>query len=383
MNQLGAQRVLGIAAAAVLLLAGGTAQSAVRYAGGTNGILNPSTTDSYELGPWRISETVNTTGATASPLAIGQKITFAGGNTNPAVKTVFQQGPINRIFGPFVFVAQNTKTVTSTRPDPVILSQGGGAGSPASIAFCPPIDDPNPMNGNLSCITTGMAGPGTYNVVLNIAKTGNNNGFGGVYNLVRNVNAGVWFALSPFVPLMNTTQTQVVSFQDNDNFNPWPGGQDNFAVNSDMGSKGFRYRALLTDKTGTEDPLSTIHGGIGTLLNPNSPTAPIPDPPVTDMEWGFRLTTGVVSGSDMAPDPTSFITTGKDTVTPSGNVRNLVLVGGGIATSFGSGSVSLFNRNMVMKFSVFNVPEPGTLSALATGVIGLAGLARMRRRRSN
>ena len=381
MNQLGVRRILCIAAVALLSTAG-VAQSAVRYAAGNNGVLNPSTTDSYELGPWRISENVNTTGAaTASPLAIGQQITFAGGNTDPAVRTRFQLGPINRIFGPFVFVAQNTKTVTTTRPDPVVLQQGGGAGSPASIAFCPPINDPNPLNGNLSCSTTGMAGPGTYNVALNIAKTGNNNGFGGVYNLVRNANAGVWFALSPFVPLMNTTQTQIVSYQDNDNFNPWPGGQDNFAVNTDMNLKGFRYRALLTNITGTADPLSTIHGGIGTLLNEASPTSPIADPPTTDYEWGFRLTTGVVSGSDMAPNPTSFITTGQDTVTPSGNIRNLVLVGGGIATSFGSGSVSLFNRNTVMKFSLVNVPEPGTVGALATGVLGLAGLAGMRRRR--
>jgi len=323
---------------------------------------------------------VNTTGATASSLAVGQKITFAGGLTDPAVRVRFQTGPINRIFGAFNFVAQNTKTVTSTRPDPVILSQGGGAGSPASIAFCPPINDPNPMNGNLSCSTTGMAGPGTYNIALNMAKTGNNNGFGGVYNLVRNVNAGVWFALSPFVPLMNTTQTQIVSFQDNDNFRPWPAGQDNFHVSTGTGEKGFRYKALLTNKTGTEDPLSTIHGAIGTLLNENSPTSPIASPPITNMEWGFRLTTGVLSGSDMAPDATSFITTGKDTVTASGNIRNLVLVGGGIATSKGSGVTSLFNRNMVMKFSMVNVPEPGTLGALAAGVIGLAGLARMRRR---
>jgi hypothetical protein len=379
MNQIGIHRVLGIAAAAVLLFAGGTAQSAVRYAGGSNGIINPSTTDSYELGPWRISEMVNTTGSnTASPLAVGQQITFAGGNTDPAVKTVFQTGPINRIFGPFVFVAQNTKTVTSTRPSPVVLSQGGGAGSPASIAFCPPIGDLNPLNGNLSCNLTGSAGAATYNIALKIAKTGNNNGFGGVYNLVRNVNAGVWFALSPFVPLMNTSLTQVVSFKDNDNTNTWPGGQDNFAINTAMGSKGPRYRALLTDVTGTADPLSTIHGGIGTLLNPGSPTAPIVSPPVTDLEWGFRLTTGVVSGSDMAPNATSFITTGKDTVTPSGNVRNLVLIGGGMATSQGSGTLALFNRNMVMKFSV--VPEPGTLVALAVGVVGLAGLGRTRRR---
>lgn len=379
MNQSMIHRGLSIAVAAVLLLAGGTAQSAVRYAGGDNGIINPSTTDSYELGPWKISEMVNTSGAGgAAPLAVGQQISFAGGNTDPAVKNRFQAGPIRRIFGAYVFVAQNTKTVTSTRPDPVIFSQGGGAGSPASIAFCPPIGDLNPMNGNLNCNLTSEAGAATYNIALKIAKTGNNNGFGGVYNLVRNVHAGVWFALSPFVPMMNTTLTQVVSFKNNDNTNTWPAGQDNFAVNTFMGSKGNRYRAHLTDVTGTADPLSTIHGAIATLLNPGSPTAPIASPPVTDLEWGFRMTTGVVSGSDMAPNATSFITTGKDTVTPSGNVRNLVLVGGGMATSQGSGTLALFNRNMIMKFSV--VPEPGTLVALAVGVVGLAGLGRTRRR---
>lgn len=382
MNQFRANRLLWIAAVAVLLLAGGTAQAAVRYAAGNNGVLNPSTTDSYELGPWRISENVNTTGP-SGPLAVGQQITFAGGNTDPDVLVRFQQGPINRVFGPFVFVAQNTKTVTTTRPDPVVLQQGGGAGSPASIAFCPPIGNLPPLSGNLSCATTGQAGPGTYNVALKIAKTGNNNGFGGVYNLVRNANAGVWFALSPFVPLQNTTQVQIVSFQDNDDFNPWPAGQDNFHVATGMNSKGFRYQALLTNITGPDDPNSTIHGGIATLLNENSPTSPIASPPTTDREWGFRLTTGVISGSDMAPNQTSFITTGKDTVTPSGNVRNLVLVGGGIATSFGSGSVSLFNRNMVMKFSLVNVPEPTTVSALGTGVFGLLALARTRRRGSD
>lgn len=384
MNQALVLRALGLVTAVLVLAAGGTAQSAVRYASGSNGILNPSTTDDFELGPWAIAENVNTSGTNAaSPLLVGQKITFAGGNTDPGVKTRFQEGPINRVFPGFVFVAQNTKTVTSTRPNPVILSQGGGAGSPNTIAFCPPINDPNPLNGNLNCSTTGMAGPGTYNVALNIAKTGNNNGFGGVYELMRNVNAGVFFALSPFVPLMNTTQVQIVSEVDNDDFNPWPGGLDNFAVNTGTGVKGPRFQALLTNLTGTQDPSSSIHGGIATLLNPGSPTPPISTVPIIDREWGFRLTTGVVSGSDMAPAQTSFITTGKDTVTPSGNIRNLVLIGGGIATSKASGTTALFNRNMTMSFSLVNVPEPGTLGALASGVLGLVGLSRMRRRRSD
>lgn len=345
--------------------------AALRYAGGHNGIVNPSSEDNYTLGPWRISENVTTSGSTAAPLEAGQRITLRGTG-----QTVIKKGPIFRVFGAFNIVAQQSQTVASTRPEDVVFSIGGGAASPASIAYCPPINDPNPLNGNLSCDLTSQAGPGTYAAAIRVAKTGNSNGFGGVYKLMRNADSIVWYALSPWVPLGNTTQVQVVSKADFGGIRVWTPGAENFEFFTQMRSKGPRFRALLTNAP--DPPGENIQGAIATLLNPGSPTPPLTDPPVTNKGWGFRMTTGVISGSDMLPAPTTFFTSGKDTVTPSGNVRNIVLVGGGIATNQGS-SFTIFNNVMRMRFSVTKVPEPGVIAALAAGTAGLLSMARRRR----
>jgi hypothetical protein len=114
-----------------------------------------------------------------------------------------------------------------------------------------------------------------------------------------------------------------------------------------------------------------------------SPVYKSPAPPPTrpnNRGWGFQLTTGIVSGSDNTPAPNSFIFTGSDTtsVTASGTVRNLVLIGGAISISNGGAQSLPFNRIGILDLTL--VPEPAAAGGLVAGALGLLGLAWVRRR---
>jgi hypothetical protein len=100
--------------------------------------------------------------------------------------------------------------------------------------------------------------------------------------------------------------------------------------------------------------------------------------------WGFQMTTGTVSGSDIFPQTTGtpmhffFTRAGTDmrvATSMGGLTGNIVLVGGAIATSPSSGN--LFDRTVVLNV---NLPEPATSLGLCAGLVGLIGLAGVRRR---
>jgi hypothetical protein len=112
--------------------------------------------------------------------------------------------------------------------------------------------------------------------------------------------------------------------------------------------------------------------------------------------WGFRMTTGTISGSDDFPfsnettalgtpfNPNRVFLTaaqgffftrmGEDSV--SGTVRNLVLLGGSVTVDPGSGNV--YNRIASLRMRL-QVPEPSSAAMLLAGAGVLIGLARRRR----
>ncbi|MBY0399816.1 PEP-CTERM sorting domain-containing protein, partial [Myxococcota bacterium] len=126
-------------------------------------------------------------------------------------------------------------------------------------------------------------------------------------------------------------------------------------------------------------------------------TDPTPAPPARVI--GFRLTTGTLSGSDFFPffDATTvqgtpfnpafqartfaqgmfFTRMGDDSVTPVGQLRNLTLIGGGIAYDPKSGNS--FFRVTDLRLKIL-VPEPAAGAGLAIGAMLLAAYAGRRER---
>ena len=157
--------------------------------------------------------------------------------------------------------------------------------------------------------------------------------------------------------------------------------------------------------------------GNGPYVGPGGPNAgdcgtdPAVDKP--GQAWGFKLTTGTISGSDLGPKFSSktvgtgmtamggigavgtpfapaaitppashagffFTRMGDDTVSGTGanQVRNLVLIGGSVVTD--PDSANIFNRITSLRMRL-QVPEPSAALGLIAGVGGLVALARRRR----
>lgn len=365
-------RFVALSGLAAALIAGGQAEAAPRYMGGVGGIANASVSGSntWERGPFQVSTIV----ANDSPLT---NMTAPGNAFTIPIGALGISGMQLRSFPSFVFVAQNSFSYMTSQPNAERLQNGQGAAAAGPINFCPPQADPNPLNGNLACGDWQNPGVGNYEIRMGIDRRRTGGGtpiggaFGGTLRLARNVtSSNVWFAKPPFLPLGNTTGTQRVSKQPNSAIDTWTPGRTNFAFGTNVNAKGPQYSAMLT-----------AMGKIATLT-PSGPFPPtgVNDP--VDRGWGFKMTTGVISGSDESPalgtgTPFfSFITTGNDTVTTGGQVRNIVLVGGGIALSGASGS--LFERIQILDV-VMAVPEPATMAGLGMGLAALLAFARARR----
>jgi hypothetical protein len=139
-----------------------------------------------------------------------------------------------------------------------------------------------------------------------------------------------------------------------------------------------------------------MQGVVNTNLGSNCGTNTAPTNPGQD--WGFKMTTGTISGSDDYPfglvvttiagtpfNPTFtnvpaslgffFSRYGTDAITGSGN-RNLVLLGGGVSVDPNSGNAFFRMTDLRMNLSV---PEPATGLGLLAGAGMLIGFARRRR----
>lgn len=357
-------RILSGVSIAALLFTAGVTNAAPRYIAGTGGVLNPSVTLNFERGPIAVRAIGEADGTATTVTTVGNPFTIPAGAQEIS-------GMQERAFPTFAFVAQNSFDYATTQPFSERLEPGQGAAAAGPIAFCPPQADPNPLNGNLACTAFTNPGTGNYTIRIGIDQRPGGVAFGGTLRLARNItNSNVWFGKPPFLPLGNTTGMQRVSKQPNSAVDLWTPGQENFAFNTNINDKGPQYSAMLT-------PL----GKIASLTAGPFPPTGVNDP--VDRGWGFKMTTGVVTGSDDYPPlgtATPFFlfgTTGDDTVTPGGEIRNIVLIGGGVSLSGASGS--LFNRIQVLDMSLA-VPEPVQMGGLAAGALGLLALAWVRRR---
>jgi hypothetical protein len=160
----------------------------------------------------------------------------------------------------------------------------------------------------------------------------------------------------------------------------------------------------VAETLGCVNPTGTVGGTF------DGPGAPIigfgsncgtPPPPATQPQgWGFKMTTGTVSGSD--PWPFVSATTATPPGTPfapnfnprtagqgffftrmggdstmASTRRNIVLLGGGVIRDPGSGN--LFFRILDLRLDM-TVPEPAMGLGLVAGAMVLVGLARRGRR---
>ncbi len=360
--------VVGLSSA--VLLTASVTNAAPRYISGTGGVLNPSTGSSpFERGPIQVSAIGEADGTATNATSVGNPFTVPMGAIEIA-------GHQERAFPTFAFVVQNSFDYATTQPFSERLEPGAGAAAAGPINFCPPQADPDPLNGNLACTAFTAPGTGNYTVRIGIDQRRDGGGtplgvaFGGTLRLARNItNSNVWFGKPPFLPLGNTTGMQRASKQPNSAVDIWTPGQENFGFNTNGNVKGPQYSVMLTPS-----------GKAASVTAGPFPATGTDDPP--DRGWGFKMTTGAVTGSDVYPPLGGatpfffFASTGNDTVTPSGEIRNIVLIGGGVSLSGASGS--LFNRVQVLDIAMV-VPEPAQAGGLAAGLAGILALAWARR----
>ncbi|MEZ4331405.1 MAG: PEP-CTERM sorting domain-containing protein [Myxococcota bacterium] len=429
---------ISIASGAVALLLGtGMAQAATRGMVGSLGIQNPSVAPPFlfEEGPAMLGRkqgvypptagyaTVQVTGATAST-APGRQVTLAGNKMN------FQGGRF-RDFTPFPNVAQTIKTVMSVQEAATFMAGGGalaacpgpgcfGDGTGTAISWCPPLNH-NPANpapgtvanqaGNWNCTSYGAPGANNRRGILRISNAPGAPHYGGTLSLLRNFQTNVWrVPVQPSTPMANDAQVER-SWMDIQSL-AWTPGHPNFEYVTLPGNNGPRLFGRLNDRGQVEATFGCANG-VGTvgqpyagLPGPNGPYNPIVGPgsncgtdPVNrapGQGWGFKLTTGTLSGSDDFPfsDETTALGTpfnpnrvvltaaqgffftrmGEDSV--SGTVRNLVLLGGSVAVDPGSGNV--YNRITDLRLRL-QVPEPASALGLLAGAGALVAFARRRR----
>lgn len=433
------RNTIASASAVGLLISGSTAGAATRAMVAALGVQNPSTLAPFffEGGPRVVGKkfgayppqagpvNVNVLGATAGT-SVGRQLTL------PANLLAFAGGRF-RDFPSFPTVAQTTKVSTGSH-DQATFMVGGGAlaecpgpgcrlgGAGTAISFCPPLANNPPAPGTVSnrvgnwdCADFGAPGAGNRRKRFAIRNAPGANKFGGVFNMLRNADSNVWRVL---VAPMTGNDAQVErSWMELNGF-AWTPGRPNFEFRANPGNKGPRIRARLNANGAVEQTFGCANGvgtiGVGkTFMGIPDPGGPFPvilglggptfgacgtEPGADDpgQGWGFKMTTGTISGSDDFPysDETTALGTpfnpnriarvpgqgfyftrmGDDTVV--GTARNIVLLGGAIAVDPNSGNA--FDRVTTINMRL-QVPEPAGAIGLLVGAGALLGLARRRR----
>lgn len=131
----------------------------------------------------------------------------------------------------------------------------------------------------------------------------------------------------------------------------------------------------------------------GNTVTPMAPGGPALRSPVDFQGAFFQWTTGMVQHTDMLGDFTTIRTaTGLDDRTlvpgtaPNGTTRKLQLVSPWSASIKKAGPFGLpvpqlaFGGVAVLDLAITPAPEPGTIAMVGLGALGVAGLARLRRR---
>lgn len=315
-------------------------------------------------------------GAVRHQLLVNTTVTTTGTGTARTIMLPanqwFMSGVNQRIFPAFPSVAQNTEVYSTSNP---VATFGPGLGA-GPISFCPQI---SPCAG----FGQGTVAQGRVEV------TPGQNTFGGAFRLLRHLKqgSGAWFITNPGT----ATPTKVIGFNANlrgvsatsMNVNPiqtpsgatvntfsspWTPGITNFSTVIDVNPVNLTYVNNFLSPSGAIQTLGTV-AGFGTFDFPDG------------FATGFKMTTGVVKGSDATPpttmgNPFTFSTAGYDNRDASGN-GNIQMIGGGIA--YGGVTGNVFFRITKLRMAV---PEPGSLAALGAGVLAMGGLYGLRRRRS-
>ncbi|MEZ4292240.1 MAG: hypothetical protein R3E53_17535 [Myxococcota bacterium] len=412
-------------------------RAATRNMTGSLGVFAPSVAEpfAFESGPAMLGRkqgiypptagfaTIQVAGATAGTFT-GRPVTLAANKMNFA-------GGQFRDFPAFPNVGHVTRTNMDVQEAATFMAGGGALalcpgpgcasnGAATAISWCPPLNH-NPANpapgtvmnpvGNWNCTSYGAPGANNRRGIIRISNTPGAPHYGGTLNLLRNFRTTVWrVPVQPSTPMANDAQV-LRDYQSEMDF-PWTPGQENFRFTSNPGEPGPRLFARLNANGAVEATFGCANG-IGTVgqVYAGIPPAGGPYNPIvvpgnncgTDAQgappgqgWGFRMTTGTISGSDDFPfsDETTALGTpfnpnrvfltaaqgffftrmGEDSVT--GTVRNLVLLGGAIAVDPGSGNV--FDRIAGLRMRI-QVPEPAGAIGLIAGIAGLAAVARPRR----
>lgn len=427
-------RVRGAAAVAAMLgltLTAGSAGAATRSMTGSLGVINPSTATPFlfesEVGvfgkkagayaPTDGFKTISVTGATAST-SVGRQVTVPANRLNWA-------GDRIRFFPSFGNVGQTSKVFSQVQNQATFMVGAGalaecpGPGCTASglgtqISWCPPLVQPatpapgtaGNQIGDWSCPSypAGAIGGnrGQWIRISNSAGPAANH-FGGTLSLIRNETFDIWRILvqpgTQGTPAEASRQFQVLA-------SAWAPGQANFNYLSEPSKPGPRILAALGAQGQVTQTFGCVNG-VGTVGQPFSPGNPAgqvgsncgtPAPGTQPLQnWGFKMTTGTISGSDFYPflDATTVLGTpfapnfqqqaygdgffftrmGTDTV--MGTSRNLVLLGGGVAVDPPSGNA--YFRISDLRLSL-TVPEPAMGLGLIAGATALVALARRRTR---
>jgi len=418
----------------------GHARSATMY--GAIGVVNPEVAPPDQLDSrlgafgkgWGVLpptagvRTIDAIGTTLITSA-GRALALAAGRLN-------FQGADQRAFPAFPDVAQVTQTFMSVQPAATFMAGGGalafcpGPGCNASgmgtaISFCPPLarDPLHPAPGtamapigNWNCTFYPSAGPSIRGIRIAISNSPGAPHFGGTLRLLRSQRATIWRVLeAPSTPMAygvverawRTGTAASVAGGENFGYATFP-EQNGPHLLARLGAGG-----MVTATAGCANGVGTV--GVGkTFMRPGlaGPYVPIigpgngcgtePGPGAAGHAYGFRLTTGTISGSDFFPflDATTmsgtpfnprfqprsfgqglfFTRMGRDVLAGSGvaAVRNLAMIGGGIAYDPESGSA--YFRLLDLRMGIF-VPEPQGAAAPITGIAALVVATRMKARR--
>jgi hypothetical protein len=230
------------------------------------------------------------------------------------------------------------------------------------------------------------------------------NGFGGVATMLlsgakaeQNVGNGgrLWIPLGP----PNTTPSQMNGGSIGSNAlngEAVPGGPimgggpgRNFVLNGSQGEGpiylGWNNFNPCPLQPSAWTPLCDLVTVTGPLKTPEQGGLPAL-PSAYSSNYGFPLTTGTVivqrTGSGpRGPETERISAMGTDYLTPSGNVRVLQLVAGGIVRRV---STSIFGQSLAGNTSLsglsLTLPEPGETALLAASLLLVAGLYQVRRR---
>ncbi|MBY0401948.1 hypothetical protein K2X89_16765 [Myxococcota bacterium] len=427
--------------AAMILAGAGSAGAVTRNMTGAAGIFNPSVAAPFlfegGVDVWGKKQGVYppTDGAKQIDVAGTAPGTQVGRQVNFPANVAVMAGGKARAFPAFPTVAQTTKTYMTNNLAATFMVGGGAlAACPGpgcnlnglgnEIEYCPPLAhnpaDPAPgivsaKVGNWDCQIYNNPGAGNRAKRWVITNQRSTNEYGGTLRMLHSQNQNVWrVRIQPSTAMasdavVERSWMQVV----NDDWDP--GRSPNFVFGNQVNNNGARIRARLDAEGAVKTTFNCANGnpvapsrkynGRPPAIGPFNPiigneggncgtaTAPL----AGGQGWGFKMTTGTLSGSDIFPFSTEttamlgtpfnpnriplvfgqgfyFTRMGDDSVSGTGpnQVRNLVLLGGSIAVDPGSGNA--YDRLSTVRMRIV-VPEPAGAAGLIAGLGALVGLA--------